>query len=217
MEMLIDIAALRQNYALHTLSESDVAPDPFEQFRIWFHEAVNSQLPEPNAFILATADAGGRPGARTVLLKEFTRDGFVFYTNYGSRKGQELTENPNAAMLFMWLELQRQVRIEGVVEKVSAAESLAYFQSRPRASQIGAWASQQSSVVNSREDIERCQKEVETRFDGFDVLPLPPFWGGYRLKPDLFEYWQGRESRLHDRIVYRRSDESNWEISRLMP
>jgi pyridoxamine 5'-phosphate oxidase len=217
MEMLIDIAALRQNYALHTLSESDVAPDPFEQFRIWFHEAVNSQLPEPNAFILATADAGGRPGARTVLLKEFTRDGFVFYTNYGSRKGQELTENPNAAMLFMWLELQRQVRIEGVVEKVSAAESLAYFQSRPRASQIGAWASQQSSVVNSREDIERCQKEVEARFDGFDVLPLPPFWGGYRLKPDLFEYWQGRESRLHDRIVYRRSDESNWEISRLMP
>ncbi len=217
MEMLIDIAALRQNYALHTLSESDVAPDPFEQFRIWFHEAVNSQLPEPNAFILATADAGGRPGARTVLLKEFTIDGFVFYTNYGSRKGQELTENPNAAILFMWLELQRQVRIEGVVEKVSAAESLAYFQSRPRASQIGAWASQQSSVVNSREDIERCQKEVEARFDGFDVLPLPPFWGGYRLKPDLFEYWQGRESRLHDRIVYRRSDESNWEISRLMP
>ena len=217
MEMLIDIAALRQNYALHTLSESDVAPDPFEQFSVWFHEAVNSQLPEPNAFILATAGADGRPGARTVLLKEFTREGFVFYTNYGSRKGRELLENPHAAMLFMWLELQRQVRIEGTVEKVGAAESLAYFQSRPRASQIGAWASYQSTHVESREEIERLQKEVETRFEGFDVLPLPPFWGGYRLKPDLFEYWQGGESRLHDRIVYRMSDENKWETGRLMP
>lgn len=217
MEMLVDIAALRQNYALHTLSESDVAPDPFEQFRTWFHEAVNSQLPEPNAFILATAGADGRPGARTVLLKEFTRNGFVFYTNYESRKGQELLENPNAAMLFMWLELQRQVRIEGVVEKVGAAESLAYFQSRPRASQIGAWASHQSAVAGSREEIERRQKEAEARFEGFDVLPLPPFWGGYRLKPDLFEYWQGRESRLHDRIAYRKSDTDSWDISRLMP
>jgi len=217
MEMLVDIAALRQNYALHTLSESDVASDPFEQFRTWFHEAVNSQLPEPNAFILATAGADGRPGARTVLLKEFTRDGFVFYTNYESRKGRELLENPNAAMLFMWLELQRQVRIEGVVEKVGAAESLAYFQSRPRASQIGAWASHQSSVADSREEIERRQQEVEVRFEGFDVLPLPPFWGGYRLKPDSFEYWQGRESRLHDRIAYRKSDTDGWDISRLMP
>ncbi|MFM7153819.1 MAG: pyridoxamine 5'-phosphate oxidase [Bacteroidota bacterium] len=215
--MLVDIAALRQNYALHTLSESDVASDPFEQYRTWFHEAVNSQLPEPNAFILATAGADGRPGARTVLLKEFTRDGFVFYTNYESRKGRELLENPNAAMLFMWLELQRQVRIEGVVEKVGAAESLAYFQSRPRASQIGAWASHQSSVADSREEIERRQQEVEARFEGFDVLPLPPFWGGYRLKPDSFEYWQGRESRLHDRIAYRKSETDGWDISRLMP
>jgi pyridoxamine 5'-phosphate oxidase len=217
MEMLVDIAALRQNYALHTLSESDVAPDPFEQFRIWFHEAVNSQLPEPNAFILATAGADGRPGARTVLLKEFTKEGFVFYTNYGSRKGRELMENPQAAMLFMWLELQRQVRIEGVVEKTGAAESLAYFQSRPRSSQIGAWASHQSTGVESREEIERLQKEVEVRFEGFDMLPLPPFWGGYRLKPDLFEYWQGRESRLHDRIIYRKSDNNIWSTGRLMP
>ena len=217
MEMLIDIAALRQNYALHTLSESDVAPDPFEQFRIWFHEAVNSQLPEPNAFILATAGTDGRPGARTVLLKEFTKEGFVFYTNYGSRKGRELMENPQAAMLFMWLELQRQVRIEGVVEKIETAESLAYFQSRPRSSQIGAWSSQQSAGVESREEIERMQKEVEARFEGFDVLPLPPFWGGYRLKPDLFEYWQGRESRLHDRIIYRKSDNDIWSTGRLMP
>ncbi|MFM8486947.1 MAG: pyridoxamine 5'-phosphate oxidase, partial [Bacteroidota bacterium] len=138
-------------------------------------------------------------------------------TNYESRKGRELLENPNAAMLFMWLELQRQVRIEGVVEKVGAAESLAYFQSRPRASQIGAWASHQSSVADSREEIERRQQEVEARFEGFDVLPLPPFWGGYRLKPDSFEYWQGRESRLHDRIAYRKSDTDGWDISRLMP
>lgn len=214
--MTTDLASLRLNYALHTLSENDVNHDPFKQFGVWFQEALNSQLIEPNAFTLATSSPDGRPSARTVLLKEFGPLGFVFYTNYESRKGHELAENPHAAILFTWLELQRQVRIEGVVEQVSREESEAYFQSRPRGSQVGAWASPQSRPIHGREALEMNQAEQEARFAGIEKLPVPPFWGGYRLKPVFFEFWQGRESRLHDRVVYHRENEG-WAIGRVAP
>jgi len=212
----LDIASLRRNYALQSLSESDVLHEPIAQFALWFEEALSSQLPEPNAMTLATADLSGRPSARTVLLKGFDKQGFVFYTNYESRKGKELTENPQAALLFTWLELERQIRIEGKVEKVTRDESLAYFQSRPKGSQIGAWASPQSRVIEGRLVLEKQVASLQTQYAQDDKLPLPPFWGGYRLRPDCIEFWQGRESRLHDRICYKRSD-NGWKIERLAP
>lgn len=212
----IDLAALRRNYALESLSEKDVAADPIEQFDRWFREAMNSQLPEPNAMTLATASRDGSPSARTVLLKNFDRQGFVFYTNYESRKGAELAENPRAALLFTWLELERQVRIEGVVEKNSPAESLEYFQSRPKGSQIGAWASPQSRLIEGRTVLEQNVADLESTYAAAERLPLPPFWGGYRVLPQVIEFWQGRESRLHDRILYTRNNDS-WIIGRLAP
>jgi len=212
----VDLASLRRHYALESLSEADVLPDPMAQFAVWFQEALNSQLIEPNAMTLATAAANGRPSARTVLLKGFDKQGFVFYTNYESRKGQELAENPQAALLFTWLELERQIRIEGKVEKVSSEESLTYFQSRPKASQIGAWASPQSRVIESREVLEKRMADLVRQNTQAEKLPLPPFWGGYRLVPGVIEFWQGRESRLHDRICYTQSGGS-WEIERLAP
>lgn len=214
--MTTNLASLRQNYALRTLSERDVDGDPFRQFDCWFQEALDSQILEPNAFTLATSTPDGKPAARTVLLKDFSPEGFVFYTNYESRKSRELTENPQAAMLFTWLDLQRQIRIEGSVERVGVAESEAYFQSRPRGSQLGAWASPQSRPVSGREELEARQTEQEAHFAGVEKLPVPPFWGGYRLKPVFFEFWQGRESRLHDRIVYAWKN-NHWEIGRLAP
>lgn len=210
------LAALRRNYALESLSESDTAADPFAQFKAWFSEALNSQLLEPNAMTLATADRQGRPSARIVLLKGLDEKGFVFYTNYESRKGREMAENPQAALLFNWLELERQIRIEGAIEKVSAAESEAYFQSRPVGSQIGAWASPQSRVIDSREALEQRVAAAQAQYQGLSVLPLPPFWGGYRLVPDVVEFWQGRESRLHDRIRYTWT-ENTWHKARLAP
>lgn len=211
-----ELQALRRDYSLHELDEALVAPDPLEQFRTWMQEAVASALPEPNAMTLATVAPNGQPTTRVVLLKELRLGGFVFYTNYESRKGLELDENPLAALNFLWLELERQVRIEGVAQKLHGDDSLAYFRTRPRESQVGAWASQQSKVIPSRVILEKRFRELEEKYAGEDSLPLPPFWGGYLLRPTLVEFWQGRASRLHDRVQYRLEGE-DWVIERLQP
>ncbi len=209
------IAALRRNYSLKELTESIVDTNPFVQFSHWFNELLKSDVTEPNAMILATASTEGIPSVRTVLLKKFDEAGFVFFTNYESHKARDLMSNPNAEILFLWLELERQVRIRGKVEKVSSEESEEYFHSRPTNSQIGAWASKQSSVISGREFLEEKFRETAEKYkDG--KIPLPTFWGGFRLIPDKFEFWQGRESRLHDRLSYRRKGK-NWEIVRLSP
>ena len=214
------IADLRIDYMRDMLDERDVAPDPFRQFERWFDEAVKAEIHEANAMTLATADGEGRPSARIVLLKGIGPDGFVFYTNFKSRKGRELTLRPEAALLFFWRELERQVRIEGTVVKVSDAESRAYFASRPRSARIGAWASPQSEAIAGRRALEARIEAMEARFrEVGDAIPLPPDWGGFRLAPAVFEFWQGRASRLHDRIRYRRpsNDPERWTIDRLAP
>lgn len=211
-----ELAALRRDYTMASLSETDVAADPFAQLERWMQQALNSELPEPTAMTLATATTDGRPSARVVLLKGFDARGLVFYTNYESRKGAELEQNPQAALLFFWPELERQVRIEGRVERVSADESIAYFQSRPKESQLGAWASPQSQVISGRDVVEQRYQELAAQFKHDEVLPLPPFWGGYRVVPRYFEFWQGRPSRMHDRICYTLG-EQGWAIARLAP
>jgi pyridoxamine 5'-phosphate oxidase len=217
--MPMKIADLRTEYMRETLDEADVAPDPLRQFTHWFDEAVKAQVPEPNAMTLATVAADGRPSARIVLLKGFDARGFVFYTNYGSRKGRELAAAPQASLLFFWAELERQVRIEGRVARVDAAEADEYYASRPRLSRLGAWASPQSEPIAGREALEARFAAVAAQYEHVgDRVPRPPHWGGYVLDPDLIEFWQGRQSRLHDRIRYRRqAPDAAWTIDRLAP
>lgn len=198
------------------LHRRDLDPDPFRQFAAWFQAAAETKPVEPNAMTLATAGPSGRPSARTVLLKEHDARGFVFFTSYEGRKGQELAVNPQADLLFYWDQLARQVRIGGRVEKVSRAESEAYWRTRPRASQLGAWASHQSEPIADRETLEARYRAEEERYAGRDV-PLPPAWGGYRLVPDRFEFWQGRAHRLHDRFRYTLRSGGQWLIERLCP
>jgi pyridoxamine 5'-phosphate oxidase len=198
------------------LNEKDVDPSPFKQFELWFKQAESAVPILPNAMMLATAVGDGKPSARVVLLKGFDEQGFVFYTNYESQKGTELDENPVAALCFYWAELGRQVRITGAATRTSREESAAYFETRPIDSQLGAWVSSQSEVIGSREVLEQKMKELENEYQG-KRIPLPPYWGGYRVAPFVFEFWQNRASRLHDRIRYRRLSDSNWAIERLAP
>jgi len=209
-----DLADLRRDYTRAGLSEDDLAATWPEQFARWFGEAAD--LLEPNAVVLSTADADGAPSARTVLLKGVDDRGFVVYSNYTSRKGREAAANPRAALVFPWVELERQVVVAGDVERVSAAETAAYFRSRPRGSQIGAWASRQSEVVAGREVLERRRAGLEERFAGGEV-PVPEFWGGLRVVPRTVEFWQGRPSRLHDRLRYQREQDGDWVVERLSP
>ena len=215
--MPVNIADIRREYHRAALTEADVDPDPVRQFERWLSEAIRAEVPEPTAMTLATADADGRPSARIVLLKGASPEGFVFFTNYESRKGGELAARPDAALLFHWVELERQVRIEGRIAKVPAAESDAYFASRPLLSRVGAWASPQSRVIADRAWLEHEFAASQQRIvaNGVDV-PRPAQWGGYRLAPISMEFWQGRSSRLHDRIRYRRED-AHWRVERLAP
>lgn len=210
------LEALRANYQLKRLNLEDTQESPLEQFATWFEEALNSALPEPNAMTLATASPSGRPSARIVLLKGVEEGSFVFYTNYESHKGRELDENPQAALVFLWLELQRQVRIEGTVERLSPEASSAYFHKRPKGSQIGAWASPQSSIIEDRGVLIERQEELEEKYKETDELPRPPHWGGYRVIPSRIEFWQGRPNRLHDRVLYTKT-EKKWKRERLAP
>jgi pyridoxamine 5'-phosphate oxidase len=208
------LADLRKSYMKGSLSEEDVQANPVDQFNIWFDQARHAELPEPNAMTLASVDENGKPSARVVLIKEVTQEGFVFFTNYDSRKGQALLTNPHAALLFFWPELERQIRIEGSVKKISDKESDDYFHSRPLDSRIGAWASPQSKVISGRGVLIANAAEYALKF----ALnpPRPPHWGGFRVKPDAAEFWQGRPSRLHDRIRYT-LEQNAWKIERLAP
>lgn len=211
------IADLRQNYTLAGLSEADLDSNPIQQFNLWFEQALAADLIEPNAMTLATATTDGKPSARIVLLKGVSEQGFVFYTNYASQKGRQLIANPYAALVFLWDKLERQIRIEGKVEKLSSAESLEYFHSRPKASQLGAWTSNQSQVIAQREVLEQKLASLQAQYSGEDTIPLPEHWGGFRVVPNRLEFWQGRPSRLHDRLVYNLAADGNWSISRLAP
>ena len=210
------IADLRKDYTLQGLSVSDVNPNPFIQFKQWFDQALTAQLPEPNAMTVATVTPDGKPRARMVLLKGFDERGFVFYTNYNSQKGQELAQNPQASLVFWWAELERQVRICGRTEKASESESDEYFYSRPLNSRLGAWASNQSEVIQSREVLEQRMQELQIKYQNQDVK-RPPHWGGLRVIPTEIEFWQGRSNRLHDRLLYTRLDDGSWKIVRLSP
>jgi pyridoxamine 5'-phosphate oxidase len=210
------VAELRQDYTLQGLSETDVDPNPIVQFKTWFQQALAAQVLEPNAMTVATATLDGKPSARIVLLKDFDERGFVFYTNYTSQKGRELIANPQASLVFWWGALERQIRISGRLEKVSEAESDEYFYSRPLNSRLGAWASEQSQAIPSREVLEQRFEELKHKYENQEI-PRPPHWGGFRVIPTEIEFWQGRPSRLHDRLNYRWQEDGSWKIERLSP
>ncbi|MBO1923370.1 pyridoxamine 5'-phosphate oxidase [Thiomicrorhabdus sp. 6S3-12] len=211
-----DLSAYRQRYLRGGLDENAVPTVPTELFGEWFAQCEEAGINEPNAMILATVDEEGQPSTRTVLLKYFDERGFVFYTNYGSDKAKHIANNAKVSLLFLWLDLERQVKIEGIAEKVSTAESLKYFTSRPKGSQIGAWVSQQSQVITSKKLLLTQYQKMLDKFKKGDV-PLPDFWGGFRVKPHKIEFWQGGDNRLHDRILYTKADNDQWDISRLSP
>lgn len=211
----MDISDFRREYMSEGLERDALDSDPFRQFELWFQQAKEAGIEDANACSLATCSSEGLPSVRTVLLKLFDHKGFVFFTNYNSHKAKDIKGNPQAAMLFPWLPLNRQVRIEGTCKKISSVESFKYFTSRPRGSQLGAWCSDQSEVIESRNFLEQKYREAAEKFKSGSV-PLPSFWGGYRIEPRSIEFWQGRENRLHDRFVYRSSD-AGWTISRLAP
>ena len=213
---LFDIAGFRHEYIGEGLRRADLAPDPIKQFDNWFAAAVAANIHDANAMALATATADGKPSARIVLLKDFDERGFVFYTNYTSEKGRQLEQNPRAALVFYWMEVERQIRIEGAVEKVPHEESEHYFRTRPAGAQIGAWASHQSAAIDGRRVLDARLAEMTQRFAGGEI-PLPPHWGGYRLTPETVEFWQGRANRLHDRFRYSRQPDGSWIIDRLAP
>ena len=209
------IADIRRDYKLQSLLESDVATNPIQQFTKWWQEAINSNIDEVNAMTLATSTIDGKPSARTVLLKDYDEQGFVFFTNYNSHKGKELNENPNAALVFFWKELERQIRIEGRVQKIETTKSDNYFNSRPISSRIGAWSSPQSEVIESREILEANEQNFIEKFG--EVIPRPEHWGGYIIQPNVIEFWQGRSSRLHDRLQYTLMENGAWKMERLAP
>lgn len=212
----LDPAAMRARYRAAGLAEADVAEDPVEQFARWFLQAQTSGLHEPNAMVLSTADAQGRPSSRTVLLKQYGADGFVFFTNYGSRKGREIAENAHVSLLFPWHGIARQVIVSGRAEPIGRAETVAYFRSRPRGSQLGCWASEQSSKVASREELDQLYADLADRYPEGTKVPAPPEWGGFRVPHESVEFWQGRENRLHDRLRYERTADG-WHLDRLCP
>ena len=212
----MSIADLRQEYAKHELDASHVADDPITQFRDWFDEVQAADIHEPNAMTLATAASNGQPSARIVLLKGLDERGFHFYTNYESQKGTEITHNPKVSLVFLWKPLERQVRIQGVAERLPDDESTEYFHSRPRGSQLGAWASPQSRVIDGRATLHENKKAVEATYADADVIPRPPHWGGYVVRPERVEFWQGRPNRLHDRLCYRKDGDA-WRLERLAP
>jgi len=213
----MDYQNLRKEYRRNQLNECNLYSNPYKQFNEWFQDVLQEKIEEPNAMTLATATKEGKPSARVVLLKEVDENGFIFYTNKESRKGQELKENPEAELLFYWFSQQRQVRISGAVELLSEEESQAYFQTRPLGSQLGAWASKQSQALENREQLEQAFHEAEEKYKG-RLVPMPPYWGGYRVRPNRFEFWQGRSNRLHDRLVYTLDEKNNkWVVQRLYP
>lgn len=215
-ELKHDISKIRNDYSKKQLNESMVHENPIEQFKVWFQEALNSEVPEVNAFVLATVSKDNKPSARVVLLKGIENNGFDFYTNYTSRKANEIEANKNVAMVFFWHELERQVRIEGGLEKTTEQNSDEYFKSRPRESQIGAWSSPQSAIIDGRNVIENNVEKISKEFENKDVT-RPKHWGGYHIVPSVIEFWQGRPNRLHDRIQYRKKENGNWEFVRLAP